>query len=211
LLKNNTQNQQNQPDRDYFKLLQGKSAPINPIGLISPLERENTCYNPPFFQRGSARKTMSFHIVLLEPEIPPNTGNIMRLCANTGCTLHLIKPLGFSLSDKQMRRANLDYQLIQAPQIYESFSSFTQTHKTNRLFLCSTKATTRYTDMTYLPGDTFVFGPETRGLPEALLAQYPDNQKLVLPMVENSRSLNLANAVSVFIFEAWRQIDFKVL
>lgn len=149
-----------------------------------------------------------FNIVLYQPEIPPNTGNIIRLCSNTGSKLHLIHPLSFSIEDKQLRRAGLDY--FDRGMIYEymDFNYFLQQQKPKRLFACSTKGTCNYAKQTYQPGDFFIFDPETRGLPQALLDSMPAETVITIPMQPNSRSLNLANAVSIIIYEAWRQCDF---
>lgn len=150
-----------------------------------------------------------FHIVLFEPEIPPNTGNIIRLCANTGSSLHLIKPLGFSLEDKRLRRAGLDYREYADVQEHEDFDSFLQHTRPGRLFACSTRGRTTYTDAMFMPGDAMMFGPETRGLPQSVLDSVPSDQVLRIPMVADSRSLNLSNAVAIILYEAWRQQDFE--
>ncbi len=150
-----------------------------------------------------------FHIVLFEPEIPPNTGNIIRLCANTGCRLHLIHPLGFELDDKRLRRAGLDYGEWADVAEYDSLEAFTKEVKPKRLFACSTKGTRRYSDPQFEHGDALLFGPETRGLPDAILTSIPPEMILRLPMLPNSRSLNLSNAVAVFVYEAWRQVGFE--
>jgi tRNA (cytidine/uridine-2'-O-)-methyltransferase len=149
-----------------------------------------------------------FNIVLFEPEIPPNTGNIMRLAVNSGCVVHLIKPLGFSIDDKQLKRAGLDYMSKATYVIHDNFASFLSYCTPKRLFLCSTKANTKYTNVNYQPKDTFVFGPETRGLPTTLLDNYKEENKIYIPMKANGRSLNLATAVAIIVYEAWRQIDF---
>ena len=149
-----------------------------------------------------------FDVVLYEPEIPPNTGNIMRLCANTGCRLHLIQPLGFSVEDKQLRRAGLDYSDYASVSVYENLESLTEQVDPERIFAITTKARKHYDEVTFRRDDVFLFGPETRGLPEQLLARMPADRKLRIPMQENSRSLNLANAVSVIVYEAWRQLEF---
>lgn len=148
------------------------------------------------------------HIALFEPEIPPNTGNIIRLCANTGARLHLIHPLGFALDDKRMRRAGLDYHEFAAVQEHESLSALQRALPGQRLLACSTRATTRYDQISYADGDILLFGPETRGLPQAVMDALPAGQKLRLPMLAGSRSLNLSNAVAVVLYEAWRQLDF---
>ncbi len=149
-----------------------------------------------------------FNIVLYEPEIPPNTGNIIRLCSNTGCSLHLIEPLGFELTDKHLRRAGLDYELTKPLIRYESFDNYLKEVKRGTVYLCSTKAQMNYTNFSFNPGDSFVFGPETRGLPEDLLKNFPTAQKIRIPLQPNSRSLNLSNAVAIIVYEAWRQNDF---
>jgi len=149
-----------------------------------------------------------FHLVLFEPEIPPNTGNIMRLCANTGSQLHLIHPLGFVLEDKQLRRAGLDYREWATVLQYADFSSFIKEQKPKRLFACSTKGTRCYDQVDYQVGDYFLFGPETRGLSTTLLDTFPKENVLRIPMVAGNRSLNLSNAAAIVVYEAWRQIGF---
>jgi tRNA (cytidine/uridine-2'-O-)-methyltransferase len=148
------------------------------------------------------------HIVLFQPEIPPNTGNIMRLCANTGMRLHLIKPLGFELDDKRLRRAGLDYHEWADVQQHDDFAAFIENVAPSRIFACSTKGRHRHTEPHYQIGDALLFGPETRGLPAEILNNLPAEHILRLPMVADSRSLNLSNAVSIFTYEAWRQLDF---
>lgn len=150
-----------------------------------------------------------FHIVLFEPEIPPNTGNIIRLCANTGAHLHLIHPLGFDLSEKHLRRAGLDYHEWAQLREYANLEEFYQTFQPQRLFACTTKATQNYTTVHYQPNDAFLFGPESRGLPPSVLAQFPESQKIRIPMRTPSRSLNLSNAAAVILYEAWRQCEWK--
>jgi tRNA (cytidine/uridine-2'-O-)-methyltransferase len=149
-----------------------------------------------------------FDILLYQPEIPPNTGNVIRLCANTGARLHLIAPLGFSLDDKQLRRAGLDYHEYATLQVHDSLEAALATIKPSRLFALSTRGTTRYDTPAYAAGDAFLFGPETRGLPGDVLAAIPPAQRLRLPMRPDNRSLNLSNAVAVVVFEAWRQQAF---
>ncbi len=149
------------------------------------------------------------NIVLYQPEIPPNTGNIIRLCANTGAQLHLIHPLKFELDDKQLRRAGLDYHEWASVKEYQSFEDFQQQHPNTRCFACSTKATQPYSDVSYHDGDALIFGPETRGLPKEILATWPEDQKIRIPMQAESRSLNLSNAVAVILYEAWRQLGFE--
>lgn len=150
-----------------------------------------------------------FHVVLYQPEIPPNTGNVIRLCANTGVTLHLIEPLGFELDDKQLKRAGLDYHEWANVTTYTDLAAFTTQIKPKRVFAFSTKAKRLYTKVDYQRGDAFLFGPETRGLPAALLAETPAEQRLRVPMLPAVRSLNLSNAVAVVVYEAWRQLGFQ--
>lgn len=150
-----------------------------------------------------------FNIVLFEPEIPPNTGNIMRLCANTGCTLHLIKPLGFTLDDKRLRRAGLDYREFSEVHEWDQLNSLLDQFDHERVFAITTKATTYYHQARFQRDDLLLFGPETRGLPDQVLDRMPQDRKLRIPMLDHSRSLNLANAASVIVYEAWRQIGFN--
>lgn len=154
-----------------------------------------------------------FDVILYQPEIPPNTGNVIRLCANTGARLHLIRPLGFTLEDAQLRRAGLDYREYAELRVHDDLATALATiAETNgappRLFALSTRNATRYDAIAYAPGDAFLFGPETRGLPDDVLAAIPDGQRLRLPMRPGNRSLNLSNAVAVTVFEAWRQQGF---
>ncbi|MEA3278158.1 MAG: tRNA (uridine(34)/cytosine(34)/5-carboxymethylaminomethyluridine(34)-2'-O)-methyltransferase TrmL [Pseudomonadota bacterium] len=149
-----------------------------------------------------------FDVVLYEPEIPPNTGNIMRLCANTGARLHLIEPLGFELADRQLRRAGLDYREWASVQVHASLEDYLAAAHTRRLYACSTRGTVQYTGPAFRPGDGFLFGPETRGLPQTVLDAFPALNRLFIPMQPNNRSLNLSNAVAVIVFEAWRQQGF---
>lgn len=145
-----------------------------------------------------------FDVVLYQPEIPPNTGNIIRLCANTGSALHLIEPLGFEMDDKRMRRAGLDYHDYAEVSRYADLGSFLAGHP-GRLIAFSTRAVTPFAEQRFAPGDQLLFGPETRGLPTDLIAQLPPERTARLPMVPGQRSLNLANAVAVVLYEAWRQ------
>ena len=149
------------------------------------------------------------HIVLYQPEIPPNTGNIIRLCANTGARLHLIRPLGFELDDRRLRRAGLDYREWASVALYEGLDEFVDTVKPQALYGCSTKGRRRYSDVQYQPEDALLFGPETRGLPADVLTRLGPDHVLRLPMLDTSRSLNLSNAVAVFVYEAWRQMGFR--
>lgn len=150
-----------------------------------------------------------FHVVLFEPEIPPNTGNIIRLCANIGCHLHLIHPLGFQLNEKKLRRAGLDYHEWTKVTEHQTYQSMLEALEPHRIFACSTKGRTNYDSPKYKPGDVFIFGPETRGLPEDILGQYDSTNVIRIPMLESSRSINLANAVGIILYEAWRQNGFK--
>ncbi len=150
-----------------------------------------------------------FHVVLYQPEIPPNTGNVMRLCANTGCRLHLIEPLGFAYDNSKLRRAGLDYGDWKSIRIHPSMTAFLGTVTCPRVFTVSTHNTTIYTRPRYQVHDAFVFGPETRGLPAALRDSVSESQRITLPMRPNNRSLNLSNAVSAVVFEAWRQLEFS--
>jgi len=149
-----------------------------------------------------------FDIILHQPEIPPNTGNVIRLCANTGARLHLIRPLGFALDDRQLRRAGLDYHEYTRVAVHEEFATALATIQPRRVFTLSTRGTVRYDQVRYVEGDAFMFGSETRGLPAVLLEQIPAEHRLTLPMRPGNRSLNLSNAVAVVAFEAWRQLDF---
>jgi tRNA (cytidine/uridine-2'-O-)-methyltransferase len=149
-----------------------------------------------------------FDVILFQPEIPPNTGNIIRLCANTGARLHLVKPLGFTLEDKQLLRAGLDYHEFATITVRESWADCAASVEGRRLFAVSTKGAQRYDLVEYASGDVFVFGPESRGLPVEILGTVAEQQRIRVPMVPGNRSLNLSNAVAVVIYEAWRQIGF---
>jgi tRNA (cytidine/uridine-2'-O-)-methyltransferase len=149
-----------------------------------------------------------FQIVLYQPEIPPNTGNVIRLAANAGCRLHLVEPLGFDVSERSLRRAGLDYHEFVEMRVHPDWGACLAALGETRLFAFSTKASTRYDSVAYQPGDTFVFGPETRGLSPEMLASFPPEQRLRLPMMPENRSLNLSNTVAVAVFEAWRQQGF---
>lgn len=149
-----------------------------------------------------------FDVILYEPEIPPNTGNVIRLCANTGARLHLIRPLGFTLEDAQLRRAGLDYHEYAQLRVHDTLDDALADLKPTRLFALSTRNSTRYDQVAFAPSDAFLFGPETRGLPDDVLATIPEGQRLRLPMRPDNRSLNLSNAVAVVVFEAWRQQGF---
>ncbi len=149
-----------------------------------------------------------FHVVLFEPEIPPNTGNAIRLCANTGATLHLVKPLGFRLDDKSLQRSGLDYHDLAAVKVHANLDACVNDLAGARIFTVETGGTHRYSDMEYRAGDALVFGPETRGLPETVLARFGRDRCLFLPMRAGSRSINLSNAVALVAFEAWRQLGF---
>ena len=157
-----------------------------------------------------------FHVVLVAPEIPPNTGNVIRLCANTGAKLHLIEPLGFDLSDAQLRRAGLDYAEMACVTVHPDWPACSTMLGDARLFALTTKGTRRYAGSVpgdtathnFLPGDAFVFGSESRGLPDRVLADIDENHRLRLPLIPGNRSLNLSNAVAIMVYEAWRQQGF---
>jgi tRNA (cytidine/uridine-2'-O-)-methyltransferase len=147
-----------------------------------------------------------FDIVLVHPEIPPNAGNAIRLAANTGCRLHLVEPLGFSMDDRQLRRAGLDYHLLANVRTHGGWRACRETLQGRRMFAFTTKASRLYTEVAYAPQDVLVFGAETRGLPDEVLSELPD--RLRLPMRPGNRSINLSNAVAIAVFEAWRQLGF---
>jgi len=150
-----------------------------------------------------------FNIALFEPEIAPNTGNIIRLCANSGAQLHLIHPLGFELDDKRLRRAGLDYHEWADVREYDSFTSFREVLPRQRIFALSTRSKCNYSEATFRADDILLFGPETRGLPQSILDQLPADQLLRIPMLPNNRSLNLSNAAALVLYEAWRQLGFE--
>ena len=149
-----------------------------------------------------------FHLILYQPEIPPNTGNVIRLCANTGVALHLIEPLGFDLEERKLRRAGLDYREFATVETHASLEACLKQLGQPRVFALSTRGTTGYDAPTYAEGDAFLLGPETRGLPQAVLDALPDEQCLRLPMRPDNRSLNLSNTAAVIVYEAWRQQGF---
>jgi len=148
------------------------------------------------------------HVVLFEPEIPPNTGNIIRLCANTGACLHLIRPLGFSLDDARLRRAGLDYHEYAQVREHADFGAFRAAFGPGRILALSTRGRRPYAEIRFQPGDALLFGPESRGLPAALLDSLPEAQRLAIPMRPGSRSLNLSNAAAIVLYEAWRQLGY---
>ena len=150
-----------------------------------------------------------FHIILYQPEIPPNTGNVIRLCANTGSHLHLIRPLGFDLDDRQLRRAGLDYHEYAELRVHEDLASCLQALPNSRLFAFTTKGNRFYHQVSYQKDDALLFGPESRGLPPEVLHELRPEQLLRLPMLPHSRSLNLSNTVAAAAFEAWRQCGFE--
>src|SRR3954468_7819388 len=147
-----------------------------------------------------------FDVVLYQPEIPPNTGNVIRLCANTGCRLHLVEPLGYSLDDKQLKRAGLDYHELTHMTVHKDWRACAQALAGRRIFALTTKGTANAYDVRYAKDDVFVFGSETAGLPDALLSTFENRVRL--PMQPGNRSLNLSNSVAVLVFEAWRQLGF---
>lgn len=148
------------------------------------------------------------NIVLFEPEIPPNTGNIIRLCANTGFSLHIIEPMGFTWDDKRLRRAGLDYHEFTAVRRHASYQAFIDSEQPERLFALTTKGTPAHSAVPWQAGDYLMFGPESRGLPAEILNSLPATQKIRIPMVPESRSMNLSNSVAVVIYEAWRQLGY---
>lgn len=152
---------------------------------------------------------LDIDVLLYQPEIPPNTGNAIRLCANTGARLHLIEPLGFQLEDKQLKRAGLDYHEYARVQVHATLEAALAAVTPRRVFALSTRGTVRYDQPRYAAGDAFLFGPETRGLPQSVLDALPPEQRLRLPMRPDNRSLNLSNTIAVVVFEAWRQLDFS--
>lgn len=151
-----------------------------------------------------------FHVVLVEPEIPPNTGNVIRLCANTGAQLHLVEPLGFPLDDARMRRAGLDYHEYTTMKVHRDWDTFMKSESPDpaRMFALTTRGSTPFASVTFRPGDVFVFGSETKGLDAALRESFPESQRIRLPMRPDNRSLNLSNTVAIVVYEAWRQNGF---
>ena len=147
-------------------------------------------------------------IVLYQPEIPPNTGNIIRLCANTGFALPLIEPLGFEWDDKRVRRAGLDYHEFAEVKRHADLNAYLETQQPQRIFACTTKGKAFHSDVQYQKGDALIFGPETRGLPDDFIQSLPPEQRVRIPMLPDSRSMNLSNAVSVFVYESWRQLGY---
>ena len=153
-------------------------------------------------------QVIMFSVILYEPEIPPNTGNIIRLCANSGTALHLIEPLGFELDEPRLKRAGLDYREFAAVCVHPSLAACLDELGAPRVFALSTRGTTTYSSAEFKAGDAFLLGPETRGLPEAVLQSLPEERRLRLPMQEDSRSLNLSNVTAIVVYEAWRQAGF---
>jgi tRNA (cytidine/uridine-2'-O-)-methyltransferase len=149
-----------------------------------------------------------FNVVLFQPEIPPNTGNVVRLCANTGTTLHLVKPLGFSLAEPLLRRAGMDYAEFAAVAVHETWQDCRQALAAQRWYAMTTKGSGRHELQHYRAGDVFLFGPESHGLPDGVLAEFAPEQRIRLPMMPGNRSINLSNAVAVTVFEAWRQCGY---
>lgn len=176
--------------------------------MSNPLLRE-----VPDFSIGSVRELarlfVPLHLTLFQPEIPPNTGNLIRLCANTGTRLHLIQPLGFELDDRKLRRAGLDYHEWAEVRTHESLASCVEATAPRRVLAFTTRAARQYSDVRFEHDDLLLFGPETRGLPDAVLDEIPEDQRLRIPMIPGSRSMNLANCAAVAVFEAWRQMGFK--
>ena len=149
-----------------------------------------------------------FHVILYQPEIPPNTGNVIRMCANSGARLHLIAPLGFDIDEKAVRRAGMDYAELADVRVWQSLAECMDGIGRPRWFAISTRGTTQYDSVQFTDGDAFVFGPETRGLPQTVLAECPPEQRLRIPMRRGNRSLNLSNAAAIVVYEAWRQRGF---
>jgi tRNA (cytidine/uridine-2'-O-)-methyltransferase len=149
-----------------------------------------------------------FHVILYQPEIPPNTGNVIRMCANSGARLHLIAPLGFDIDEKAVRRAGMDYAELANVQVWQSLTECMAALGNPRWFAISTRGVTRYDSIQFAEGDAFVFGPETRGLPQEVLEECPPPRRLRIPMRPGNRSLNLSNAAAVVVYEAWRQCGF---
>jgi len=156
-----------------------------------------------------SKEFIMFNIVLFEPEIPPNTGNIIRLCANTNCRLHLIEPLGFELDEKRLRRAGLDYHEFAEINTYKDFPTFLNEESPEKLYAVTTKAKQTFNEISYSIGAYFLFGPETRGLPDDILTRAGPNQCIRIPMIKDSRSLNLSNSASIVLYEAWRQNNYS--
>lgn len=150
-----------------------------------------------------------FNVILFEPEIPPNTGNIIRLCANTGATLHLIRPLGFTLDARALRRAGLDYHLLASIKVHPDFDACSTALDGARLFAVETQGIRVYSEVEYRAGDALLFGPESRGLPDTLLQQVSEDNRLRIPMLDGNRSLNLSNSVALVVYEAWRQLGYR--
>jgi tRNA (cytidine/uridine-2'-O-)-methyltransferase len=150
-----------------------------------------------------------FDVILYQPQIPPNTGNVIRLCANTGARLHLIRPLGFDLNDRQLRRAGLDYHEYTTVRVHESLTDAMNSILPSRLFALSTRNRQRYDRVNYQSNDAFLFGSEDNGLPDSILARMPEHTRIKLPMRPGNRSLNLSNTVAAVVFEAWRQLNFQ--
>ena len=155
------------------------------------------------------KKLEPFHIVLYSPEIPYNTGNIIRLCANTGSTLHLIRPIGFQMEESRLKRAALDYSDLAVVTEYDHLNIYLATHPERRVFVSSSRNTREYTEPEYTEGDSFLFGPESAGLPDGVIESFSMEVRIRIPMAPSNRSLNLANAVAIIIYEAWRQIGFS--
>ena len=150
-----------------------------------------------------------FHIALYEPRIAPNTGNIIRLCANNGCHLHLIEPLGFDFEDKKLRRAGLDYSDLARVTRHQNYSAFVEQMQDRRIFACTTKGSCHYSTVQYQEGDVLLFGSETAGLPGALRDGFAQERRIKIPMLPNNRSINLSNSVAIITYEAWRQLGFE--
>jgi tRNA (cytidine/uridine-2'-O-)-methyltransferase len=175
----------------------------------NPARRPAMSALPPSAGRTRQQSDRMLHVILYQPEIPPNTGNVIRLCANTGATLHLVEPLGFQLTAAAVKRAGLDYHELADIHRHNSWGAFLERAPAKRIWAFSTRATRCHTDVAFADGDGLLFGPETRGLPDALLEVLGSESCLRLPMREGARSLNLSNSVAVAVYEAWRQLGFR--
>jgi len=170
--------------------------------------RCSDCYNSKKSYTQTSVVIIMLDVVLFQPQIPPNTGNIIRLCANSGFRLHLIEPLGFDLDDKKLRRAGLDYHEFAAIERHKNFEAFVEQEQPKRILAITTKTNNFYGDVTFTQGDYLLFGSETAGLPEEVRVQIPDKDKIRIPMLKESRSMNLSNAAAVIVYDAWRQLGF---
>jgi tRNA (cytidine/uridine-2'-O-)-methyltransferase len=188
-----------------------RSGQVAVTGRRSPLpasERDLSIDTIAWHARPMTPTAAPIHVALYRPEIPPNTGNVIRLCANTGATLHLIRPLGFELDDRRLKRAGLDYHEWARVNVHEDLERCLEAAAPGSVYAFSTRGERSFFEAAFAPGDLLLFGPETRGLPDTVLGGIPPDQRLCIPMVPGSRSINLSNAVAVALFEAWRQLEF---